>query len=284
MPCPVTAPTGRITPTMRAQHVMFDHPAWITEDGTARRAVRVGEAVWLVTATSRTGQTEIEFYAVRGEGAEPRFDVFDPEELSGNGDMAEPLRRDGTVARMANSDLWDAVATSIIRQVIRAGQARKLYQLLSSEHGERVTTEHGSATLFPTAEAVLKLPDEEFKRLGLAFKRPPLRAAAQAYLDLGQKWTAMDAGQLMGELQSIPRIGPWTAKATVTDFTNDYALYDYADLAVRTWAIRLAPDYPWPDEPAGFARAWEAVTGDHLSAWTALTLAWGVRHANGVAL
>lgn len=282
---PRDGPTGRTHPEMRTQHVMLDHPSWITgDDGVSRRAVRIGEAVWLVIATPGAAATDIELHQVRGESAEPRFDLFDPAELRGSEDLAAPLRQGGTVARMANPDPWDAVATAIVRQVIRAGQARKLYRLLCSEHGETVTTAQGSAALFPTAETLLDLPDEKFKRLGLAFKRPPLRAAAQAYLDLGQKWTEMDAAQLIDELQSIPRIGPWTAKATVTDLTNDYTLYDYADLAVRTWAARLAPEHTWPDDSTTFARAWEAETGDQLSAWTALTLAWGVRHANGVAL
>lgn len=270
---------------MRTQHVMFDHPAWMTgDDGVSRRAVRVGDAVWLVAATPGHGGTDVGLCRVRGHGAEPRFDVFDPAELHARDKLAAPLRRDGTVARLANPDPWDAVATSIIRQVIRAGQARKLYRLLSAEHGETVTTALGSAVLFPTAETLLTLPDGEFTRLGLAFKRAPLRAAARVYLDIGQKWTELESRQLIEELQAIPRIGPWTAKATVTDLTNDYAHYDYADLAVRTWAAKLIPDRAWPNDPAGFARAWETATGDQLSAWTALTLAWGVRPAHGVAL
>lgn len=267
---------------MHTRHIMFDHPDWITgDDGTTRRAMRIGEAVWLVMATPGTNATKIELHHIRGTGStQPRFDLFDPAELRGHDDLATPLRQDGTVTRMANPDPWDAVATSIIRQVIRAGQARKLYRILCCEHGEAVTTAWGSVALFPTAETVLTLPDEEFKRLGLAFKRAPLRAAARAYLDLGQKWTELDALQLMDELQTIPRVGPWTAKATVTDLTNDYALYDYADLAVRTWAAKLTPEHAWPNDAALFARAWEAATGEQLSTWTALTLAWGVRHAN----
>lgn len=278
-------PTERTAPKMITQHVMLDHPSWTTgNDGASRRAVRVGEAVWLVVTTPGRTRTDIELHPVRGKSAEPRFDLFDPAELRGPAVLATPLSKDGPVARMANPDPWDAVATAIIRQVIRAGQARKLYRLLRSEHGETVTTAQGSAALFPTAETVLRLPDAEFKRLGLAFKRTPLRAAAQAYLDVGGKWAEMDPDRLVDELQTIPRIGPWTAKATVTDLTNDYALYDYADLAVRTWAARLAPEHAWPTDATSFARAWEVATGEQLSAWTALTLAWGVRHANGEAI
>ncbi|MPZ67495.1 MAG: hypothetical protein GEU83_19040 [Pseudonocardiaceae bacterium] len=46
------------------------------------------------------------------------------------------LREAGTVARWRNPDLWDAMATSIVRQVIRAGQARKLYRAFCQAHDE----------------------------------------------------------------------------------------------------------------------------------------------------
>lgn len=282
---PRDGPTERTPTKMRTQHVMLDHPGWMTgDDSVSRRAVCVGDTVWLVAAAPGHSGTDINLCRVRGDGAEPRFDVFDPAELRGSAVLAAPLRQDGTVARLANPASWDAVATAIIRQVIRAGQARKLYRLLSVEHGETVTTTLGSAALFPTAETVLALPDVEFTRLGLAFKRAPLRAAAKAYLDPAQKWTDIMAWQLIEDLQAIPRVGQWTARATVTDLTNDYTFYDYSDLAVRRWAARLTPDHPWPDDPAGFARAWEVATREQRSAWTALTLAWGVRHAHGTAL
>jgi DNA-3-methyladenine glycosylase II len=81
-------------------------------------------------------------------------------------------------------------------------------------------------------------------------------------------------------VQAVPRIGPWTAGATVADLTNDYALYPFADLAVRTWVKRLAPGRLWPDSEPEFARLWAELAGEQLSAWTLLTLAWGARHAN----
>jgi DNA-3-methyladenine glycosylase II len=81
------------------------------------------------------------------------------------------------------------------------------------------------------------------------------------------------------EIQNVPRIGPWTAGATIADLTNDYALYPFADLAVRTWAKRLASGRNWPETELEFARVWQDLAGEQLSARTLLTLAWGVRHA-----
>jgi DNA-3-methyladenine glycosylase II len=207
-------------------------------------------------------------------------DVLDAATLTSTHPVAAALRRTGPVARVRNPDLWDALATSIIRQVIRAGQARKLYRAFSHEHGQLVVAPGGPFRLFPTPETVLSLPDEEFTRLGLAFKARPLRAVADAYLRHGLSWVELDPARLVTAVQTVPRIGPWTAGATVADVTNDFSFYPFADLAVRTWAARLVPSLVWPQTEPEFAHAWQVSAGTQLSAWTLLTLAFGVRHAN----
>ena len=261
--------------------VMTDHPSWVSTDtGTAYRAVRCGSSVWALTSTPNgSGSQETAARLVSGAGDPPVIDVVDPATLTGTKAVVTPLREAGAVARWRNPDLWDAVATSIVRQVIRAEQARKLYRAFCHTHGEPVTTTLGETWLFPTPETVLALSDAEFTHLGMAFKRRPLRAAAEACLEFGQKWAELDPTALVDEVQTVPRIGPWTAGATVTDLTNDYALYPFADLAVRTWAKRLAPGRTWPETEAEFARFWARLAGEQLSTWTLLTLAWGVRHA-----
>jgi DNA-3-methyladenine glycosylase II len=262
--------------------VMTDHPSWSpTDTGTVYRAVRCGNAVWVLTATPTSADTQ-QTHAdrVSGIGNEPVADVVDPATLTGPNAMVDSLRELGTVARWRNPDLWDALATSIVRQVIRAGQARKLYRLFSHTHGEPVTTPHGTTWLFPTPETVLTLPDAEFARLGMAFKARPLRAAAEACLEFGPKWAELDPRVLVDEVQTVPRIGPWSAGATAADLTNDYALYPFADLAVRTWAKRLAPERTWPENETAFATTWTRLARGQLSAWTLLTLAWGDHHAN----
>jgi DNA-3-methyladenine glycosylase II len=260
--------------------VMTEHPSWRHGDGGAYRAVRAGSSVWaLVCRPTRDGQETVT-RRVMGVGDSPVVDVFDPARLTGPEAVVGPLRTAGTVARWRNPDMWDAMATAIVRQVIRAGQARKLYRAFSKAHGDRVSTEHGDTWLFPTPETVLAVSDAEFTRLGLAFKARPLRAAAEAYLDFGQKWAELAPADLVHEVQHVPRIGPWSAGATVADLSNDYALYPYADLAVRTWAKRLAPQRAWPESEAPFAHVWARLAGDQLSDWTLLTLAWGANHAH----
>ncbi|WP_433270781.1 hypothetical protein ACQPZF_10785 [Actinosynnema sp. CS-041913] len=264
---------------MIVSSVMADHPSWLSDGDVVYRAVRSGRSIWVLSgAQGSVRQADAEL--VSGVGDEPVVDVVDPATLDGPGDMVEVLRAAGPVARWRNPDLWDALATSIVRQVIRAGQARRLYRAFCRAHGDEVTTRHGSTWLFPTPEVVLDLADVEFESLGLAFKRRPLKAAAEAVVEFGPKWAELEPAALVDELQNVPRIGPWTAGATVADLTNDYALYPYADLAVRTWAKRLAPQRTWPDTEPEFARLWSRLAGSRLSDWTSLTLAWGVRHAH----
>lgn len=261
---------------------MIDHPSWLSAvGGTAYRAVRSGSSVWALSCTpAGSGGYRTAAHRVTGAHDAPVVDVIDPVTVTGPKAMVTRWQELGTVARWRNPDLWDALATSIVRQVIRAGQARKLYRAFCQSHGEPITTPLGQAWLFPIPETVLTLPDAEFTRLGMAFKLRPLRAAAEACLEFGAKWGELDPTTLVGEVQNVPRIGPWTAGATIADLTNNYALYPFADLAVRTWAKHLAPQRSWPETEPEFARVWAGLAGDQLSDWTLLTLAWGVRHAN----
>lgn len=275
-------PKGTDVKSMTVADVMLDHPSWlVTVDGGACRAVRSGSSVWTVTCSRREGDgRHVYLDQIRGEGPAPVLDVIDSASVAGTDPVALALRAAGPVARLRNPDLWDAIATSIIRQVIRSGQARKLYRGFCHEHGGTVETSIGTVALFPSPDTVLALPDAEFARLGLAFKCGPLRSAARAYLEFGAKWLELDPERLLAEIQTVPRIGPWTAGATVADTTNDYALYPFADLAVRTWAKHLASGRSWPDTEPEFARAWQRLAKGQLSERTLLTLAWGVRHAH----
>lgn len=161
---------------------MMDHPSWLSIDtGTAYRALRCGASVWALTcAPGDSGAYETAARLVAGAGDRPVVDVVDPATLTGPKAVVRQLREAGAVARWRNPDVWDALATSIVRQVIRAGQARTLYRACCRAHGKPVATPLGETWLFPTPETLLRLPDAEFARLGMAFKRRPLQAAAEA--------------------------------------------------------------------------------------------------------
>lgn len=259
--------------------VMTEHAAWQQADGRVQRVFALdGGGRWL--ATVQDGKLTLD--RLSGTGTEPVRDVFTtPKVFTGAPELATSLRSLGSVVRFRNADLWDAIGTSITRQVIRAGQSKKLYRAFCRSHGEQVGLPNGTTyALFPAPEIVLGLSDDQFSSLGMAFKRRPLKAAAEAYLEHGAKWRELAPDTLITELQAVPRIGPWTAHATVADWSNDWSLYPYADLAVRTWAKRAAPSHDWPaDEPA-FGQTWRALAGEHLCSLTLLTLAWGSQHGD----
>jgi DNA-3-methyladenine glycosylase II len=259
---------------------MTEHAAWRSADGRIERVfVLPNGARWLATVRECTLRLD----ALGGQSAVPAPGVFTlpggaPANVS---ELAAALGGLGSVARFRNFDLWDAIGTAIIRQVIRAAHAKKLYRAFCDAYGERVRLPSGDVyCLFPTPEIAFGLDSDQFSAIGMAFKRPPLLAAAQAYLEHGAKWRDLPPTVLIGELQTVPRIGQWTAHAAVADWSNDWSLYPYADLAVRTWAKRAAPAFTWPDDEPTFGALWRALACEHLSSLTLLTLAWGSQHGD----
>lgn len=272
---------------MRQPNMMLDHPGWLRgDDGRARRVLRSAGSVWSVICTPvPDGGHLVDLVRLAGDtDIAPAVDTVDPRTLVGDVAVCEPLRGDGPVARVRTSDVWEALGTAVSRQVIKAATARENYRRFCEAYGERYDTAAGPAWLFPTPETVLALSDDEFDVLRMKFFRGALRSAAEASLKAADDWAGMTGEQLAAAVQSVRRIGPWTAGATVADVTNDYSLYPFADLAVRTWAGKLAPSVDWPKPEPEFGRVWQAMAGAQLSEWTLLTLAWGVRHATGVAL
>lgn len=260
--------------------VMTEHAAWQpTPGGRQRVFALVDGGRYLLTVSG----SDMALHPLVAGASTPTLDVFTlsdgaPSEIP---ELATALRVLGSVARFRNADLWDAVGAAIIRQVIRAGQSKKLYRAFCESYGERVELPNsGTYALFPSPEIVLGLSNEQFSSIGMAFKRRPLCAAAEAYLEQGAKWRELSHAALIDELQTVPRVGPWTAHAAVADWSNDWALYPYADLAVRTWVTRAAPSHDWPSDEPTFGRVWRALAGEHLSSLTLLTLAWGSQHGD----
>jgi DNA-3-methyladenine glycosylase II len=274
-------------PNVTYPTMMLDHPGWLRgNDGRTRRVLRSAGAVWsVVCSPAPEGGHAVDMVRLVGDAdGTPIIDTIDPKKLIGDATVCDPLRAVGPVARLRTSDVWEALGTAITRQVIKAATAKENYRRFCETYGEWYDTAAGPAWLFPSPETVLALSDEDFDALRMKFFRDGLRSAAEASLKAAEDWAGMTGEQLAAALQGVRRIGPWTAGATVADVTNDYSLYPFADLAVRTWAGKLAPSVDWPKPEPEFGRLWHAIAGAQLSEWTLLTLAWGVRHATGVAL
>ena len=221
--------------------VITEHAAWrTTERGRYRLFALPDGGQWLV----RVSGGEILSCPLVASNGEPRFDVFTLPRpgMAGHAapELSSALAALGAVARFRTADLWEAVATAIIRQVVRAAQAKRLYRDFCRAHGQQITNLNGEGyALFPTPETVLGLNDGQFASTGLMFKRRPLRAAAEAYLQHGAHWRDLPPDVLVHELQRIPRIGPWTAGLP----------WPTTATTSRTTPTRTWPSAPGPSEP-----------------------------------
>ncbi|MFE7589349.1 hypothetical protein ACFU6K_08100 [Kitasatospora sp. NPDC057512] len=262
-----------------------DHPAWQENPATGhrQRPLRTADGRWLATLTP----DGLDLACVDGtEDTKPTLVTTDPASLPGTVPAAllTGLRSLGPSVRVANPWLWDAITTAVLRQVVRADQASRLYRGWCATHGTELPGTDPTLHTAPTPETVLALTDEQFAAVGTTFHRTALRAAAGAYQEHRTRWEQLDAPALAAALVTVPRIGPWTAAAAAADFTGDFSVYPHADLAVRTWAARIAPDHPWPaaDKPkrteALFGAHWHRLAGHeprHLHTLTLSTLTWG---------
>ncbi|MEU5398253.1 hypothetical protein ABZ348_02990 [Streptomyces sp. NPDC005963] len=111
------------------------------------------------------------------------------------GTVPTPLRAGletlGATRRVANPWLWDAISTAILRQVVRASQARKLYRTLCGTYGIAVDTRYGRLDVAPDPERVLALGDDQFATVSASFtaarcKRP--RPTTNSTLHSGTAW------------------------------------------------------------------------------------------------
>ncbi|MFF8990226.1 hypothetical protein ACF09H_09805 [Streptomyces sp. NPDC014983] len=256
-----------------------DHPAWQSyEDGTHARAVRTASGIWVV---SHDGDG-LHLVCVEGtEDVKPQIVSTDPAHLPSAAPAAlrDGLAQLGTSRRLANPWLWDAITTAVLRQVVRADQARKLYRTWCSTYGTTVEGPHGALAVAPASATVLTLAEEQFAGVGVKFHRAALLAAAAHYERHHREWEQLDAGALALDLIRIPRIGPWTAATAACDYTGDFSTYPHDDLAVRTWAAKIAPSYPWPGrKDKAFGPLWTGWAGGDRTALHTLTLAtltWG---------
>jgi hypothetical protein len=186
-------------------------------------------------------------YPLTVGSSEPTLDAFTMPNgvLSEVPELATALVSLGSVARFRNADLWDAIGTAIIRQVIRAVQSRKLYRAFCETYGERVELpDGGTCALFPSAETVVSLKSEQFSTIGMAFKCRPLKAAAEA-LKLFRK-LFFDSACLRKTRALLAYCG--SAKKTTDVQEGQVLVYRLPGLSIRATevVVRLAEE-TFPD-------------------------------------
>ncbi|MER6249806.1 hypothetical protein ABT224_00180 [Streptomyces sp. NPDC001584] len=260
--------------------IITEHPGWHeTAAGEPVRVVEHQGAAWLAHWESE--REHLLLRPLDADAAEQPLVAYtsavDLPTAAEGALLLDELVSLGTVARLTNPSLWDAITTALLRQVIGAPQARKKHRAYYAAYGRTFDTPAGPLPIAPAPEVVLEVSDEGFAAIGCKFNAKGLRAAATAYLDRGDHWTTLGADSLIKELVEVPFIGPWTAATAAADFTGDHAIYPHGDLAVRTWAGRAAPGLALPNTEREFEAMWRrwAPARTTLHALTLFTLTWG---------
>jgi 3-methyladenine DNA glycosylase/8-oxoguanine DNA glycosylase len=264
---------------MTTTTLLTDHPAWtVRPDGTTCRLAIVGAEAWFVTWDG----TELVVMELGGSVVNKTVAAVEtlPEDLPPRAPspLTTALAQLGTVHRLPSPTLWEAITSGLLRRIIRAPQARALYQRWITTYGPSWDTPAGVLHTVPGPQTVLGLTKDQFATIGAALHHKALPAAAVAYLEHGKDWGQLPPDDLVKALQEVPGIGPWTAACAAADFTGDYSVYPHSDLAVRTWAAKAAPTALLSDDPRQFEAAWARWAPDRrqLHALTTYTLAWGI--------
>lgn len=235
---------------------MTDHPGWRSSAEGSTRCFVNAQGPFQVTVFP-----DGNYVAPGAPTPEVLFDQHTPRCASLH------IPKNLQVYRWKTRDLWEGLAAGIVRQVIRAGQARSLYQSASDRWGEELFP--GWKT-FPSPAKIISLSTADLKDGGLAFQAPKLRAAAEWVL--AQKRGDVEAATLNQELTHVPGIGEWTRRVVLADITNDFSWYPYDDMAVRKRAQQLWPEKNFSSQADLFASQWEQLTGPQLGPLTAFTL------------
>lgn len=258
--------------------ITIDHPGWRRADsGGVIRVVERDGVPWV----ARWANESLQLRSVGNPKArEPDVAYTSPIRLPFSDEAAplvDELGRLGTIARLTNPSLWDAITTALLREAFQAASVRRIYLTYCEAYGRSVETPFGRLSLTPAPETVLGLSDEGFKAVGAAFHRTALRAAATAYLTHDDQWHRAAPDDLVRTLANVRRIGPWAAAAATADFTGDHSLYPHGDPALRAWATRVAPSLDLPDNEVKFEQLWRRWAPDRLAlhTLTLFTLTWG---------
>ncbi|MCQ8829877.1 hypothetical protein [Streptomyces malaysiensis] len=258
--------------------LITEHLGWHkTSDGEPLRVVEHNGSAWavrwsdecLIMRPAESGNTDAPPVAYTSPIHLPYGDEVQP--------LVDALTRLGTVQRLTNPSLWDAITTALLQQAVQVERARKTHRAFYAAFGRTVETFAGPMALVPSPEHVLALSDEGFAAVGAAASRDALRSAAEAYVAQADRWQQLAPETLVQELAAVRSIGATTAAVVAADVTSDHSIYPHGDLAVRAWASRVAPALPFPSSDREFEAVWRRWAPDRLTlhTLTLLTLTWG---------
>jgi len=255
---------------MTSTPAMVDSPAWAhRERHHAERVLGHGTAV-RASYDPDAGHWRLQSdLAPMARAQLVSFSTADLAEVTPAPIRQQLARLDG-LQRLGVGSCWEALGTAVIRQVIRAGQARRVWHRLAAV----LSPCKASAGGFPTAQRFLAASNAELAEAGLGFKARTLRTVAESCQFEQLRWERLGPVELHDAWLELPGIGRWSAGAAIADLHNAWQLYPHDDLAVRTWAARAFPDMAIPTEPRSFLRHWADWGGHAIGTLTVLTLGW----------
>ena len=183
--------------------------------------------------------------------------------------------------RLGATGRWyEALATTVIGQRVVTADAGSSREALSRRYGE--PSPAGPANSFPTPEALLRLSDHDFHRVGIERSRARVMRIAAKYADRVERLRGVPAADATEWLQRLPGIGPWTTGITTAIAAGDPDAVPVGDLhlprvvtyaltgqrerkrrddARRARAVRRAPPAGGPDGEARRRRPREPSPG-----------------------
>lgn len=128
---------------------------------------------------------------------------------------------------------------------------------------------------FPSLETIAQLSQESLVACGFGYKARMLPRIAKEIIEmrLEERIQGMPVEMAVELLQHLKGVGRWTARVAMCDLTGEWAIYPFEDLAVRTWASRLWPEYAWPREEGAFLQTWQDINGPSTGIVTCYLLA-----------
>jgi hypothetical protein len=266
---------------VRRTTLLTDHPGWTLRPGDATVRLLAGPSG---TWHARWADNRMEFTALDDAASvsrKPGLYRAEREELPRllPPSMAGALVTLGTVLRLPNPDLWDAITTQILRWTVRGLHARTVYEKWATVHGRTYQTPDGPISAVPRPEVIDDLVPVGG---GSPSKAPPhvgfLVEAARAYTEHGSRWERMSPDTLAVALRKVPGLGPISAGRAAADFTGDFTVHPAGDPVLRYWAQAAVGDTRLPSSPGAFETLWNiyAPGRSQLHALTTFTLAWGI--------
>jgi DNA-3-methyladenine glycosylase II len=235
------------------RHLLTDHYGWNGGEGPPTRCQRVGDRMTQATvlADGRVRLTGVASTIVEAEIALDELGL-------GAGRL--------TICRVPTLTVWEALATAVLRQVVRADTARQRFA--------RLVSAVGADGAFPGPETVLRCDEREMTALGLRFCWPKLVRLAEWSLQTdAHEQAGTDGGRaLLEQAADLSGLGPWSLAVAAWDLSCDPLRYPVGDFVVQAGAARLFTDSRWARKPGEFEAQWREHCGPQIGPLTLLAL------------